>query len=66
MTNLRNPEEPRKTAAFYLDDEQLAIIRQYAKEMGYPSSSSALRRIIQEWAQFKQAQLPLPTPQPCQ
>ena len=31
----------------------------YSREMGYGSTSAALRRIIDEWAQFKSVQLPL-------
>jgi len=36
-----------------------ATVDAYAKDMGYPSTSAALRRIIDEWRTFKGAQLPL-------
>ncbi len=42
-----------------------AMVDSYSKDMGYDTTSAALRRIISEWAQFKQAQLPLPQVQPC-
>lgn len=51
-----------ETVAFSLDGESLAIVRQFAKDGGYPSTSSALRQIVREWALFKGAQRPLPIP----
>lgn len=36
-----------------LESRQIAIIRQFAKDNGYPSTSSALRRIVEEWVQLK-------------
>ena len=38
---------------------QWATVDAYAKDRGYPSTSAALRRIVDEWKQFKGAQLGL-------
>jgi len=34
-----------------------ATVDAYAKDAGYPSTSAALRRIIDEWIQLKKANL---------
>jgi len=34
-----------------------AVIASYAKDMGYPSLASALRRILDEWVELKTAEL---------
>jgi hypothetical protein len=41
---------------YMLNRNNIAIIQAYAKEGGYPSSSSTLRRIIFEWELFKSFQ----------
>ena len=46
----------KNTVAVVIDAERMAMVRQYAKDGGYPSTSSALRRILDEWAMFKGAQ----------
>lgn len=48
--------EPRSVSMYGND---WATVDAYAKDMGYPSTSAALRRIIDEWRTFKGAQLPL-------
>ena len=45
-----------ETVAVVLGELELATVRAFAKDMGYPSTSSALRRIINEWVIFKGAQ----------
>lgn len=43
-------EEPNvKTVGVALRPDEIAIIRTYAKDKGYPSLSSAFRRIVNEW-----------------
>lgn len=39
-----------------------ATVDAYAKDTGYPSTSAALRRIIDEWIQLKKAALPSSQP----
>lgn len=41
-----------------------ATVDAYAKDMGYGSTSAALRRIVDEWRQFKGAQLQMEFQQP--
>ena len=45
--------------SYGLYDRQVSAVRQFAKDEGR-NESSALRRIIDEWLQFKGSQLPLP------
>lgn len=47
----------KETVAVVLDSKHLATIRQFAKDNGYPSTSSALRRILDEWATLKAEKL---------
>ena len=49
----------KETVAFMLDPVQVATVRQFAKDQGYPSTSSALRRIIDEWLSMKAERLGL-------
>ena len=49
--------EPRNVTMYPV---QWATVDAYAKDRGYPSTSAALRRIVDEWKQFKAAQLELP------
>ncbi len=37
-----------------------SIVENYAAELEEPNVSGALRKIINEWAQFKRTQMPLP------
>ena len=43
--------EPRNITLYPIN---WSIIESFAKDMGYPSTSSAIRRIIDEWVQMKQ------------
>ncbi|MFN3077423.1 MAG: hypothetical protein ABT940_11175 [Alphaproteobacteria bacterium] len=47
----------KQQVAVTLEPEHLAIVRAYAKDQGYPSTSAALRRIIDEWQRFKAREL---------
>lgn len=47
----------KATVAVMLEPQHLAVIRQFAKDNGYPSTSSALRRIIDEWEVLKAEKL---------
>jgi hypothetical protein len=49
--------EPRNVTMYPI---HWATVEAHAKDMGYPSVSAALRRIIDEWLQFKATQLSLP------
>ena len=51
----RNLVEPRNVTMY---PQHWATVDAYAKDMGYGSTSAALRRIIDEWKQFKLTQLP--------
>jgi hypothetical protein len=42
--------EPRNVSMYPLD---WATVEAYAKDMGYPSTSAALRRIVDEWKRLK-------------
>lgn len=42
-----------ETVAFSLDGETVAIVRQFARDGGYPSVSSALRQVVREWAALR-------------
>lgn len=44
--------------AFTIEPEQLAVVRAFAKDMGYDSPSAAMRRIIDEWQKMKAQQRP--------
>lgn len=48
--------EPRNVTMY---PQHWATVDAYAKDMGYGSTSAALRRIVDEWKQFKLQQLPL-------
>lgn len=39
---------------------QWATVEAFAKDQGYSTASAALRRIIDEWIQFKTAQVSTP------
>lgn len=66
MERLRTERELVEARNVSLYPRHWAMVDSYSKDMGYDTTSAALRRIIQEWAQFKSQQLPLSTPQPCQ
>ena len=42
--------EPRNITLYPI---HWSIIESFAKDLGYPSTSSAIRRIIDEWVQMK-------------
>ena len=44
---------PTQTVAVMLEPRHLEIVREFAKEQGYPSTSSALRRMIDEWRRMR-------------
>lgn len=46
-----------------LTDQHWATLMQFAKDQGYPSLSSAMRRVIDEWLRYKTAELAQPSPQ---
>ena len=46
--------EPRNVTMYPLE---WSTVDAYAKDMGYGSTSAALRRIVNEWKQFKSQQL---------
>ena len=48
--------EPRNVTMY---PQHWETVDAYAQDMGYGSTSAALRRIVDEWKQFKLAQLPL-------
>lgn len=50
-------KETAEVRSFMLYPSQQAVILQLAKDQGYSSQSSALRRIIDEWVEFKTHQL---------
>lgn len=43
--------------SYTLGAVHIATINAFAKDMGYPSASSALRRIIDEWVTLKASRL---------
>ena len=55
-----NRVEPRNVTMYPV---QWATVDSFAKDTGYPSTSAALRRIVDEWVQLKQAALQ-PSSQP--
>ena len=56
MTQQRDNVEARNVTMYPV---QWATVDSFGKDYGYPSTSAALRRIVDEWQQFKGAQLPL-------
>jgi len=46
-------KETAEVRSFMLYPSQQAVILQLAKDQGYSSQSSALRRIIDEWVELK-------------
>lgn len=46
-------KETAEVRSFMLYPSQTATILQLAKDQGYSSQSAALRRIIDEWVDFK-------------
>ena len=54
--NNNDKVEPRNVTMYPLE---WATVDAYAKEMGYGSTSAGLRRIVNEWKQFKSTQLAL-------
>lgn len=50
--------EPRNVTMYPI---HWATVDAYAKDMGYPSTSAALRRIVDEWIQLRHGQIALPT-----
>ena len=48
--------EPRSVT---MNPTHWATVDAYAKDAGYPSTSAALRRIVDEWTQLKKAALQL-------
>ena len=57
MDNERETVEPRNVTMY---PRHWQTVDQYAQDRGYPSTSAALRRIVDEWSQFKTSQIPLP------
>jgi len=55
--NNKETVEPRNVTMY---PSHWQIVDQYAQDRGYPSTSAALRRIVDEWTQFTRAQIPLP------
>ena len=45
--------EPRNVSMYPI---HWAVVDAYAKDMGYPSTSAALRRIVDEWREIKEKQ----------
>ena len=45
------------TKGISLYPHQWQIVQQFAQDQGYDSLASALRRIVEEWSQFKRVQL---------
>lgn len=54
MTDSEDRVEPRNVTMY---PRHWAMVDSFAKDMGYPSSSSALRRILDEWCDLKGKQL---------
>lgn len=50
--------EPRNVTMY---PHHWAEVDKYAREMGYGSTSASLRRIVDEWKQFKVTQMALPS-----
>jgi hypothetical protein len=41
------------TKTYMLEQKHEQLIKDYAAKMGYPSESSSLRRILDEWEDFR-------------
>jgi hypothetical protein len=52
-------DERMVATSLTLKPHHLAAANAFAKDMGYDSTSAAIRRIIDEWLLFKAEQLPL-------
>jgi hypothetical protein len=55
-----NDTDEKVTASYHLTRKHVDVVKEHAETNYDGNASMALRRIIDEWATFKAAQLPLP------
>lgn len=65
MTEGKLTEQRVQMGAVTLYPNHWATIKAFAKDMGYPSTSSALRRVIDEWLSMRRERVELSRDENC-